>query len=73
MSEYLNGKSEDKVVVIPAGFALDEYLKYSAYICLPHRSFQSCVRMAFYAQNKIYRRIPKILGHLLTSAEGSKV
>ena len=61
MSEYLNGKSEDKVVVIPAGFALDEYLKYSAYICQPNRHFQPCVRMAFYTKNKIDRRIPKIL------------
>src|SRR5438445_13886117 len=64
MSEYLNGKSEDKVVVIPAGFALDEYLKYSAYICQPNRTFQPCVRMAFYAKNKIDRRIPKILGQI---------
>ncbi len=64
MSEYLNGKSEDKVVVIPAGFALDEYLKYSAYICQPNRHFQPCVRMAFYTKNKIDRRIPKILGQI---------
>ncbi len=64
MSEYLNGKSEDKVVVIPAGFALDEYLKYSAYICQPNRHFQPCVRMAFYTKNKIDRCIPKILGQI---------
>ena len=61
MSEYLNGKSSAKVVVVPAGFALDEYLKYSAYICQPNRRFQPCVRMAFYTKNKIDRRIPKIL------------
>ena len=62
MSEYLNGKSSAKVVVVPAGFALDEYLKYSAYICQPDRAFRDCVRMAFYTQNKIDRHIPKILG-----------
>jgi hypothetical protein len=56
--------TSDRVVVVAARFALDEYLKYSAYICQPNRSFQSCVRMAFYANNKIDRRIPKILGHI---------
>ena len=40
--------ASERVVVVAARFALDEYLKYSAYICLPHRSFQPCVRMAFY-------------------------
>ena len=64
MSEYFNGKSADKVVVVPAGFALDEYLKYSAYICQPNRHFQPCVRMAFYTKNKIDRHIPKILGQI---------
>jgi hypothetical protein len=53
-----------RVVDVAARFALDEYLNYSAYICLPHRSFQPCVRMAFYAKNKIDRRIPKILGQI---------
>src|SRR2546421_2457342 len=53
--------ASEGVVVVAARFALDEYRNYSAYICLPHRSFQPCVRMAFYAKNKIYRRIPKIL------------
>ena len=56
--------ASDRVVVVAARFALDEYLKYSAYICQPHRSFQPCVRMAFYAKNKIDRRIPKILGQI---------
>ncbi len=52
----------DRVVVVAAKFALDEYLKYSAYICLPHRSFRECIRMAFYTKNAINRHIPKILG-----------
>ena|SRR5712691_6068581 len=56
--------ASDRVVVVAARFALDEYLKYSAYICLPHRSFQPCVRMAFYTKNKIDRRILKILGQI---------
>ena len=45
--------ASERVVVVAARFALDEYRNYSVYICLPHRSFQPCVRMAFYAKNKI--------------------
>ena len=56
--------ASEGVVVVAARFALDEYRNYSAYICLPHRSFQPCVRMAFYTQNKIDRHIPKILGEI---------
>ena len=56
--------ASERVVVVAARFALDEYRNYSAYICLPHRTFQPCVRMAFYTKNKIDRRIPKILGQI---------
>jgi hypothetical protein len=56
--------ASDRVVVVAARFALGEYLKYSAYICLPHRTIQPCIRMAFYTKNKIDRRIPKILGQI---------
>jgi hypothetical protein len=42
-----------RVVVVAARLALDEYLKYSAYICQPNRTFQPCNHMAFYTQNKI--------------------
>src|SRR5690242_17302755 len=56
--------ASDRVVVVAAQFALDEYLKYSVYICQPNRTFRPCVRMAFYIKNKIDRRIPKILGHI---------
>ena len=54
----------DRVVVVPARTGLQEYLKYSAYICQPNRSFQPCNHMAFYTQNKIDRHIPSILGHI---------
>ena len=47
-----------------ARIALDEYLKYSAYICQPDRAFRDCVRMAFYTKNKIDRHVPKILGQI---------
>src|SRR5436309_4903000 len=56
--------ASDRVVVVPARKALNEYLKYSAYICQPHRTFQPSVRMAFYTKNKIDRHIPKILGQI---------
>lgn len=56
--------ASDRVVVVPARKALNEYLKYSAYICQPHRTFQPSVRMAFYTKNKIDRHIPKILGQV---------
>jgi hypothetical protein len=54
----------DRVVVVAARFAIDEYLKYAAYICQPNRSFQPCNHMAFYTQNKIDRHIPIILGQI---------
>jgi hypothetical protein len=56
--------ASDRIVVVAARFALDEYLKYSAYICQPNRTFQPCIRMAFYTKNKIDSRIPKILGQI---------
>lgn len=56
--------TSDRVVVVAARFALDEYLKYSVYICQPNRTFQPCDHMAFYIQNKIYRRMPIILGQI---------
>jgi hypothetical protein len=56
--------ASDRVVVVAARFALDEYLKYSVYICQPYRTFQPCNHMAFYTQNNIERRIPIILGQI---------
>ncbi len=64
LSTSLISSSEDRVVVVPAKIALDEYLRYATYICQPNRSFQPLVRMAFYTNNKIDRRIPKILGRV---------
>ena len=56
--------ASDRVVVVAARKALNEYLKYSAYICQPHRTFQLSVRMAFYTKNKFDRHVPKILGQI---------
>ncbi len=60
--------ASDRVVVVAARIALDEYLKYSAYICQPDRAFRDCVRMAFYTKNKIDRHVPKILGRYTRSS-----
>src|SRR3954469_21125259 len=35
--------ASDRVVVVAARIALDEYLKYSAYICQPDRAFRDCL------------------------------
>jgi hypothetical protein len=62
IGRQLPKNSMNKVVVVSAKDALGEYLKSSAYTCLPYRHFQDCFRLAFYTHNKIYRRVPKILG-----------
>ncbi|GAC1430141.1 MAG: hypothetical protein PVS3B3_13680 [Ktedonobacteraceae bacterium] len=54
----------NKVVVVAARKALPEYLKHSVYICQPNRAFQHCIRLAFYTNNKIDRRVPKIVGQV---------
>ena len=64
MSESLGGKSADRVVIVTAATALDEYINHSVYICQPHRFFQPSVRMAFYTNNKIDRHIPRILSQI---------
>lgn len=60
-SEGLVGAGAQQVVVVAARRALDEYFRHSAYICQPNRSFQPCDYIAFYANGKIDRHIPRIL------------
>jgi len=60
-SESLVDRSADQVVVVAARIALETYLKHSVYICQPGRTFKPCVRLAFYANSKIYHKVPKIL------------
>ncbi len=54
-------KSADEVVVVPAARAWPEYLKFSAYVCQPNRTFQQVDYMAFYADGAIQPKIPIIL------------
>ncbi len=57
-------ENSDRAVVVAARKALPEYLRHSVYICQPNRAFQRCSRLAFYTNNKIDRRIPRILGQV---------
>lgn len=59
--KHIPGNISSEIVVVAARFALDEYLRCSAYLCQTNRSFRPGVRMAFYANGKIDRHIPKIL------------
>lgn len=60
-SEGLVGVASEQVVVVAARRALGEYFRHSAYICQPNRSFQPCNHMAFYANGRVDRHIPRIL------------
>jgi hypothetical protein len=64
ISEGLVGKAIDEVLVVAARRALSDYLKYGAYICQPNRSFRPCSHMAFYANGRIHKQIPKIMGKI---------
>ncbi len=43
----------DDTVIVPAGFAWEEYQRYSAYICQPHRAFRDVAYCGFYTRNAI--------------------
>ena len=51
----------DEVLVVPALWALDEYLQTAAYVCQPDRSFRDVERIAFYATGEIARFVPKVI------------
>ncbi len=63
----------DRVIVVAARSALDEYLSCSAYICLPKRPFRHGVRMAFYTNNKVYRKVPKIIGRPIEAISAQEI
>lgn len=59
--EGLTGANEDDVLLVAANrFALDDYHKYSAYICPSQRTFRQVKRMAFYCKGVIDRHIPEV-------------
>jgi hypothetical protein len=62
LSEGLLGSDRsDSVLIIPARYAIYDYLKYSAYLCQPNRSFQNVEYLGFYHGGAIDRRITKLL------------
>ena len=63
----------DRVIVVAARSALDEYKNYSAYICQPNRTFQPGVRMAFYTNNKVYHRVPKFIGRPIEAISAKEI
>ena len=51
----------NRVLVVPARQAWDEYRRCGAYVCQDKRSFQPSARLAFYTNGAIQPQIPKIL------------
>lgn len=60
----LTGGEEDRVLVIPARRAWDEYDEYGLYFCQPGRSFRPVSYLAFYRKNKIKEKVPKFTGSI---------
>ena len=57
----LGADRSDSVLIVPARNAIYDYLKYSAYLCQPNRSFQNVEYLGFYHGGSIDRRIAKLL------------
>lgn len=51
----------EKILVLPAREAYEEYLAVSAYICQANRRFQPTTHVAFYSDGKIQPHVPRIL------------
>lgn len=58
--DRLIGGVEDRVLVIPARRAWDEYEEYGLYFCQPDRSFRPSGYLAFYRDNHIEATVPAI-------------
>jgi predicted type IV restriction endonuclease len=58
--------SSEKVLVIPARDAWQDYLDFSAYVCQPNRSFQATSRIAFYVRGWVETLVPRILETVLS-------
>lgn len=62
--EYDKFDENGEVLIIPAKYAIEEYLEHSVYICQPNRAFRPVDYIGFYVNGKIDKRIPKILGQI---------
>jgi hypothetical protein len=54
----------DRVLLVGATRAINDYKNLAAYVCQPNRYQRPCARMAFYFARKIDRRVPMILGFI---------
>lgn len=59
--KLLSEDISNKVLVVPASIAYQQYQDYKVYVCQPNRSFQPSTYMAFYSKNTLYKEVPKIL------------
>lgn len=60
----LSSGVEDRVLVIPARRAWGEFDEYGLYFCQPNRSFRPSSFLAFYRDNQIERKVPRITGSI---------
>lgn len=61
-AEHLvNSGKSDAVLIVPARSAIEDYKKFSVYVCQPNRSFQPVEYMGFYHNGVIDKHIAKIL------------
>lgn len=58
--EVGDNEGVNDVLIIPAKYALDEYLEHSVYMCQPKRTFRPVEYIGFYSNGKINKHIPKI-------------
>ena len=61
--ELVSGK-EDRVLVVAARRAWDEYHTYDHYFCQPNRSFKPVSHLAFYKDGKIKAEVPRVTGSI---------
>jgi hypothetical protein len=62
-TELTSGK-DDRVLVIPARRAWGEFETHGMYFCQPERSFRPSTYLAFYRDNKIESKVPRIIGDI---------
>jgi hypothetical protein len=61
--ELVSGK-EDRVLVVAARRAWDEYRTYGHYFCQPNRSFKPVSHLAFYKDGEIKAEVPRVTGRV---------
>lgn len=59
--------TEARVLVVGANLAYIDYKDFYAYICQPNRGFRPFGHMAFYANQRIQRLVPTVVGEPIES------